>query len=206
MEKLTGFSFSHVCKLHAYSVFSFSAFRAYVSWSAKTLFCFPSTTACVWVCVLVFCCCRSVHVLFLFSHFFNFLFCLLMRVLCLFLVWGPNLIYTCRHTVLPPRSIFPVIMQCPFLSTCVIQRLYLFADRKLKTWLYYVNVLVKLFPLHGVGWYKLCGMFSDLLLARRDMQRVVRDAGLCCPALVFNVAGPLTCLRVLRTRFVYYYG
>ena len=42
-------------------------------------------------------------------------------------------------------------------------------------------------------------MFSDLLLARRDMQRVVRVAGLCCPALVFSVAGPVTCPRMLRT-------
>ena len=90
--------------------------------------------------------------------------------------------------------------QCPLLSTLVIQPLYLFADRKLKTWLYYVKVLVKLFPLHGVGWYKLCGMFSELLLARRDMQRVVRVPGLLCyPAFVFTVAGPVTCPRMLRT-------
>ena len=50
-------------------------------------------------------------------------------------------------------------------------------------------------------------MFSDLLLARREMQRVVRATGLLCyPALVFNVAGPVTCLKMVRTRFVYYNG
>ena len=75
--------------------------------------------------------------------------------------------------------------QYPFLSTFVIQQLYLFADRKLKTWLYYMNIHGKLFTLHGVGWYKLCGMFRDLLMARRDVQRVVRVAGLLCyPASV----------------------
>ena len=123
-----------------------------------------------------------------------------------FLVLGSNF-----HLQMSPysasRSFYFPCDQCPFLSTCVIQPLYLSADRKLKTWLYYVNVLVKLFPLHGVGWYKLCGMFSDLLLARREVQRVLRVTGLlCCPALVLNVAGPMTCARVLRTRFVYYYG
>ena len=39
------------------------------------------------------------------------------------------------------------------------------------------------------------------------MQRVARVAGLLSyPALVFNVAGPVTCPRMLRTLFVYYYG
>ena len=64
-----------------------------------------------------------------------------------------------------------------------------------------MNVLVKLFPLHGVGWYKLRGMFSDLLLARRDMKRVVRAAGLLCyPALVFNAGLCCVLLYVHRNR------
>ena len=119
-----------------------------------------------------------------------------MRVLC---VLGFGVKVSLTHVAIQRLFYFPRD-QCPLLSTLVIQPLYLFADRKLKTWLYYVKVLVKLFPLHGVGWYKLCGMFSELLQARRDMQRVVRVPGLLCyPAFVFTVAGPLTCPRMLRT-------
>ena len=43
-----------------------------------------------------------------------------------------------------------------------------------------MNVLGKLFPFHGVGWYKLRGMFIDLLMARPDVQHVIRVAGLLC--------------------------
>ena len=86
----------------------------------------------------------------------SFAYFLLMRVLCPFLFLESKLL--CY-----PRD------QCPFFRICVIQRLYLFTERKLKTWLYCVNAFVKLFPLLGVGWCKLGGLFSDLLLARQDV-------------------------------------
>ena len=158
VKKLTGFSSTpppppppprlQVARLRRRA---FSALHAHVSWSSRICCCCPCTTACVWVCMLVllsfFFLLRSIHVVVVFSHF------LLMRVLCLFLALGSKF-----QLHMSPYSASPLFYflndQCPFLiSTFVIQRLYLFADRKLKTWLYYVNVLVKLFPLHGVGWH-----------------------------------------------------
>ena len=96
---------------------------------------------------------------------------------------------TCRRTVLPPRSIFRVI-SAHSLSPFSYSHCYLFADRKLKTWLYHVNVLVKWFPLYGVGWYKLCGMFNDLLLAR-----TVRRASccMCCWFIMLSSLGVQCC-------------
>ena len=102
-----------------------------------------------------FCCC-----LFMLS----FAYFSLMRVLCPFLVLGSK--FYLHMLFYFPRG------QCPFFRTCVIQRLYLFTEQKLKT-LYCVNAFVKLFPLLRVGWSKICGLFKDLLLAKQDVQRAV---------------------------------
>ena len=131
--------------------FFFSALLAHVSWSSRN-FLFS-----LYICVRMglcacFCCCLLM---------LSFAYFLLVRVLCPFLVLGSK--FYLHMLLYFPRD------QCLFFRTCVIQRLYLFTERKLKTWLYCVNAFVKLFSLLGVGWCKLCGLFSDLLLARQDV-------------------------------------
>ena len=124
---MTGFSDSHVasCTLTTFFSFSFffSALLAHVSWSPSCFSFFFSLS--LYNCVRMdlcacFCCCLVM--LLFFVHFF-----FLMRVLCLFLVLGSKFHYTCRHTVLRPRSVFPVISA---LSAFVIEPgYYLFVFR-----------------------------------------------------------------------------
>ena len=139
VTKLTGFSFSRVASCTLIVCF-FSLLHCLLMRAGHRETFFPVLSACAWVYMLVFA-----------AFMLSFAYFLLMCVLCPFLVLGSKfhlhmLPYSASRSFCFSRD------QCPFLSTCVIQPLYLFADRKQKTWLYYVNVLVKVFPLHGISY------------------------------------------------------
>ena len=139
VTKLTGFSCSYVASCTLMACFFSSALLAQVSWSLRNPFFMYYLRGYGFICLFCYCLFMS----------FAFLKNILMRVVCPFLVSGSKF-----HLHMLPynasRSFCFTCDQCPFLSTCVIQPLYLLANQKLKTWLYYVNVVVKLVPLHGV--------------------------------------------------------